>query len=67
MTTDLLTAREAAERLKLSESYLEKARIRGDGPRFVRLGRSIRYRPEDIEAWVASRAAGSTSEYGASA
>lgn len=67
MTTDLLTAREAAERLKLSESYLEKARIRGDGPRFVRLGRSIRYRAEDIEAWVASRAAGSTSEYGASA
>lgn len=67
MTTDLLTAREAAERLKLSESYLEKARIRGDGPRFVRLGRSIRYRLEDLEAWVASRAAGSTSEYGASA
>jgi hypothetical protein len=39
----LLTAREAARILKVSVSWLAKARMRGDGPPFIRIGRSIRY------------------------
>ena len=64
MSSELFTVSEAARWAKVSDSFLNKARLTGDGPKFVRLGRSIRYRLEDLEAWVASRAAGSTSEYG---
>jgi Helix-turn-helix domain len=63
MPSELLTPKEAAGWLKLSEGWLEKARLTGGGPRFVRIGRSIRYRLGDLEAWVATKVAGSTSEY----
>lgn len=62
--TALLTVSEAARWLKLSESFLNKARLTGEGPRYVRLGRAVRYRGEDLEAWTAARLARSTSEYG---
>lgn len=61
--SELLTVSEAAHRLKLSESYLNKARLTGGGPRFVRLGRAIRYSVPDLDAWVQANGAGSTSEY----
>ncbi len=67
MSAELFTVAEAARWLKLSESYLNKARLTGGGPRFVRLGRAIRYREKDLDEWVQSQAAGSTSEYQASA
>jgi len=59
----LLTQREAALVLRLSERTLERWRVQGTGPRFVRLpGGSIRYRQQDIEADVAARVVTSTSE-----
>ena len=58
----LLTQRQAAEMLALSERTLERIRVTGSGPKFVRCGRSIRYRLSDVEAWIASRVVGSTSE-----
>jgi Helix-turn-helix domain len=39
----MLTAAEAARILKVSESWLAKARMRGEGPPFIQLGRSVRY------------------------
>lgn len=39
----LLTANEAAKIFKVSLSWLAKARMRGDGPTYVKVGRSIRY------------------------
>jgi excisionase family DNA binding protein len=54
---------EAAAYLGSSRSTLAKRRLRGDGPRFFRLGRAIRYRREDLDEWLASRAARSTSDY----
>jgi hypothetical protein len=39
----LLTPKEAAHRIGMSLSWLAKARARGDGPRFVRYGRSVKY------------------------
>jgi hypothetical protein len=41
----LLTPAEAAKALKVSESWLAKARLHGEGPPFMRVGRSIRYFP----------------------
>ncbi len=58
----LLDQREAAALLKLSTRSMERMRLTGAGPRFVRCGYSVRYRVEDLEAWVAARIVGSTSE-----
>jgi hypothetical protein len=41
----LLTAKEAAHFLRASLSWLAKARMRGDGPAYIKVGRSVRYPP----------------------
>jgi predicted DNA-binding transcriptional regulator AlpA len=59
----LLTAKEAAHFLRVSLSWLAKARMRGDGPPFVRIGRSIRYVEAALMQWMKLRQRLSTSEY----
>ena len=62
--SELLTVSEAARWAKVSESYLNKARLSGTGPKFCRLaGKAIRYRQEDLEAWARETLAESTSQY----
>ena len=58
----LLTQREAALALRLSVRTLERMRVTGNGPRFVKCNRSIRYQQSDLDAWIASRVVRSTSE-----
>jgi predicted DNA-binding transcriptional regulator AlpA len=58
----LLTQREAALALRLSERTIERLRVAGTGPKFVRIGKSIRYQPSALDAYIASRVVGSTSE-----
>jgi hypothetical protein len=58
----LLTQRELAALLRISCRSLERLRCVGGGPKFVRLRGSVRYRIEDVEAWVASRTVTNTSE-----
>ena len=58
----LLTAEDAADRLRLSASWLAKARMRGDGPPFLKLGRSVRYGESALAKWTWSRTRNSTSE-----
>jgi predicted DNA-binding transcriptional regulator AlpA len=61
----LLRPPEAAPYIGLSVSTLAKQRLRGDGPKFVRLSpRAIGYLQADLDEWVASRRCLSTSEYG---
>jgi predicted DNA-binding transcriptional regulator AlpA len=57
----LLTGREAAALLRLSERTLERHRTAGTGPRFSALGRAIRYRRRDLLAWVEATIRNSTS------
>lgn len=45
----MLTTREAAHRLGLSESVMEKWRVSGTGPVFSKLGRRVVYDPRDLE------------------
>jgi predicted DNA-binding transcriptional regulator AlpA len=52
----------AATRIGLSVATLEKKRVYGDGPPFLKLGRAVRYRIADLDAWVAARVVSSTSE-----
>jgi excisionase family DNA binding protein len=63
----LLTQGEAAELLRLSERTLERLRVTGGGPRFVKIRQLVRYRPVDVEMWLASRVVASTSEESANA
>lgn len=58
----LLNQREAARYLGVSERFLEKGRVSGRAPRFVRVGRSIRYDLDDLRNWVDSRKASNTGE-----
>jgi predicted DNA-binding transcriptional regulator AlpA len=58
----LLTPKEATQFLRVSSSWLAKARMRGDGPPYVKLGRSIRYTETGILQWMRSRQRLSTSE-----
>ncbi len=52
----LLNVRQAAERLGLSKSTLDKMRIAGKGPRFIRsTDRAIRYDPADLDRWINQR------------
>ena len=50
--TRLLTTDEVANLYGLSTSYFEKGRSYGYGPAFVRFGRAVRYRHEDVRAWI---------------
>lgn len=52
----------AADYLGYSELTLEKKRLTGEGPPFIRLGRAIVYDTRDLDAWLAARRARSTSE-----
>ncbi|MBN9491704.1 MAG: helix-turn-helix domain-containing protein [Alphaproteobacteria bacterium] len=56
----LLYPVEAAHLLAMSERTLEGLRLRGGGPTFYRLRRSIRYRRCDINAWIEARHYSST-------
>jgi excisionase family DNA binding protein len=58
----LLTTEQAAQRLCLGTNTLEKYRVFGNGPTFVKLGRSVRYTEADLDDWVAARRLTSTSE-----
>ena len=60
----VLSAAQVADQLGLSESTLAKMRLSGDGPPYSKLGRRVVYRPDDIDAWLASNRFRSTSEYG---
>ena len=57
-----LTPREAAEFLRTSTSTLAKRRLYGDGPKFCRIGRAIRYRKSDLDEFMARSRVRSTSD-----
>ncbi len=73
MTTDqdeqnlYLTSAEAAQLLKLSNRTLERMRVTGDGPPFMKAGSGKRsrvlYKQSDIIGWLESNIYQSTSEY----
>lgn len=57
----LLKTKAAAEFLNVGQSTLAKLRASGAGPRFRKLGRSVRYTQEDLEAWANANVRGSAS------
>lgn len=58
----LLHPKEAANLLALSVRTLERYRCAGDGPKFLKLSRSVRYCEEDLIEWLEQRRTQSTSD-----
>ena len=59
MTQRILRTPEAAKYLGLSSSTLEKQRLAGAGPRFLRLGkRAVGYDLHDLDTWLDERRQG---------
>jgi excisionase family DNA binding protein len=58
----MLRTHEAAEYLGLQKTTLEAWRVRGSGPMFVKMGKAVRYRREDLDRFLDSKLRTSTSE-----
>ncbi len=58
MLDALLNESEVAQRLRVSVACVRRWRLERRGPKFIKLGALVRYRPEDIEQWLASCPAG---------
>ena len=54
----LVPEKEVATQLAISLASLRRWRVEGRGPRYLKLGASVRYRIADVEDWLASRPAG---------
>ena len=59
---DILKTAEAADYTRFAVATLERLRLQGNGPRFIKAGKSVRYRKADLDAWLESRLVRSTSE-----
>lgn len=53
---------EAAECLGLSKRTLQKWRVAGGGPDFLKFGRAVRYSVEALEKWLVQSRRRSTSD-----
>jgi hypothetical protein len=60
----LITEGEAAGILRVSLTSLRRWRRQGNGPIYRKLGRTVRYRPNDLSDFVASAGRSSTSNTG---
>lgn len=58
----LITEEEQARRWGIAPKTLANKRWRGDGPPYIKLGRLVRYDPQQTAAWAAARERASTSE-----
>lgn len=61
----LLCEKEVAPILRVSVSWLQKARVRGTGPHFVKIGRKVLYPLCAVQAFRTANLFESTSEFGA--
>ena len=59
--SQLLTEQEVSDRIRMSVAFLRRDRVEGkrsgrtQGPPFLRIGRSIRFRASDVDRWIDTR------------
>lgn len=63
----VMTVGQAATYLGLAVSTLNKWRCHGGGPVFIKMGRAVRYRAVDLDAFMDGRRASSTTDWEAGA
>jgi predicted DNA-binding transcriptional regulator AlpA len=54
----LMTEHDVARVTGLSVASVRRWRLLGQGPRFLKIGSAVRYRPADVAAWIESRPRG---------
>jgi predicted DNA-binding transcriptional regulator AlpA len=54
----LVTERDVARMTGLSLASIRRWRVHRQGPKFLKIGAAVRYRPEDVAAWLESRPTG---------
>ena len=54
----LLNEHDVARITGLSVASVRRWRLLRQGPKYIKIGAAVRYRPEDIGAWLASRPTG---------
>jgi predicted DNA-binding transcriptional regulator AlpA len=59
----LITDEQLEAMYGIKRKTLANWRVKGLGPSFVKIGAAVRYRPEDVQAWIDSRVFSSTSMY----
>ncbi|OPL16338.1 MAG: excisionase [delta proteobacterium ML8_D] len=60
----MLRTKEAAQFLGLKKATLEAWRCKGGGPVFLKMGKAVRYRQEDLNSFLKSNLRTSTSDQG---
>lgn len=58
MQETLLTETDVSKHLRVSVACVRRWRLEHRGPRFLKIGSLVRYRPEDVEEWINTRPAG---------
>ncbi len=58
----ILDQKRVASLLGISTRTLERYRVSGTGPRYVKLGKLVRYLKTDIDAWIQQNLSAATSE-----
>ena len=61
-TSPNFNTKSAAHYLNVQASTLEQNRWKGTGPPFVKIGRSVRYRKADLDAYLDANVFNSTTE-----
>lgn len=64
---DFLTEKDVAKQISVSLASLRRWRLLNSGPRFVKVGALVRYRPEDLKLWMDSLPAGGATNQGTEA
>ena len=62
LSTPLINEHEAARRLGIQPCTLRRWRWAGQGPRFHKIGRAVRYAESDLQSFVVQAARTSTSQ-----
>ena len=58
---EIMTVIEAAGYIRLAKTTLNKMRVAGTGPRYLKMGKAVRYRRSDLDDWIGAKVVRSTS------
>jgi hypothetical protein len=57
-----LNTKQAAEHVPCAKSTLDKLRVKGGGPIFIKIGKRVLYDTDDLDRWIAGQKRASTSD-----
>jgi excisionase family DNA binding protein len=52
MEPRLLNTEQVAAYIGLAKQTITELRVKGGGPKFCKIGRAVRYKREDLDAWI---------------